>query len=78
MLLSILNGWKAALEAGCRRLDGAVLGFGGCPMAKDDLVGNIDTRAIIEVADELGLEHGLDLAKFAVAEAIAGAVFNPL
>src|SRR5690606_31490905 len=30
----------AALEAGCWRFDGAIKGFGGCPMAKDDLVGN--------------------------------------
>ncbi len=39
---------RAALEAGCQRFDGAILGLGGCPMAKDELVGNIDTRIIIE------------------------------
>jgi hydroxymethylglutaryl-CoA lyase len=37
----------ATYEAGCRRLDGALLGFGGCPFAEDELVGNIDTEEII-------------------------------
>ena len=38
---------KAAHEAGCRRIDGAILGFGGCPMAKDELVGNLPTEEIL-------------------------------
>jgi len=40
--------WKekisAAMAAGCRRYDGAIRGFGGCPMAKDDLTGNMPTE----------------------------------
>ena len=67
---------KAAIAAGCRRLDGAILGYGGCPMANDELVGNINTRTIINVCDSLGLEHGLDSTKFTTAEAIANRVFN--
>ncbi|MER0438642.1 hydroxymethylglutaryl-CoA lyase [Emticicia sp. W12TSBA100-4] len=43
--------WKekidAAYNAGCRRFDGAILGYGGCPMAADDLVGNMDTENLI-------------------------------
>ncbi|MFM8995631.1 MAG: hydroxymethylglutaryl-CoA lyase [Bacteroidota bacterium] len=35
---------KAAYEHGCRRFDGALGGFGGCPMAKDELVGNIPSE----------------------------------
>ena len=38
---------KAAYEAGCRRFDSAVKGFGGCPMAKDDLTGNLPTEALL-------------------------------
>jgi hydroxymethylglutaryl-CoA lyase len=38
---------KSAIEAGCRRFDGAIKGFGGCPMASDDLVGNMPTEKII-------------------------------
>lgn len=38
---------KAAWEAGCRRFDVAANGFGGCPFAKDDLVGNISTESLL-------------------------------
>lgn len=45
------NNWKekidAALKAGCIRYDGALLGYGGCPMAKDDLVGNMPSEKMI-------------------------------
>ena len=44
--------WKdkviAAIEAGCKRFDGALLGFGGCPMARDELVGNMPTEHILQ------------------------------
>ncbi|HEX5001942.1 MAG TPA: hydroxymethylglutaryl-CoA lyase [Bacteroidia bacterium] len=44
--------WKtkvaAAFEAGCRRFDVAIRGFGGCPMAKDELVGNLATEHLLE------------------------------
>jgi len=39
---------QASIESGCKRLDSAIRGFGGCPMAEDDLVGNIATENIIE------------------------------
>lgn len=38
----------AALQAGCNRIDGALKGIGGCPMAQDDLVGNMDTENIVQ------------------------------
>ena len=37
----------AAYKAGCRRFDGAIQGFGGCPMAKDELIGNMPTEKIL-------------------------------
>jgi len=37
----------AAHKAGCRRFDGAIQGFGGCPMAKDELVGNMPTEKLL-------------------------------
>ena len=44
--------WKdkviAALESGCKRFDGALLGFGGCPMARVELVGNMPTEHIFQ------------------------------
>jgi hydroxymethylglutaryl-CoA lyase len=38
---------EAAYNAGCKRIDGALKGFGGCPMANDDLVGNLPTEDIL-------------------------------
>jgi hydroxymethylglutaryl-CoA lyase len=38
---------EAAYQAGCRRFDGAIQGFGGCPMAKDDLTGNMPTEKLL-------------------------------
>ena len=50
-LHSAPHNWKpkidAALEAGCYRFDGALKGIGGCPMANDDLVGNMNTEWLI-------------------------------
>ena len=37
----------AAYNAGCRRFDGAIQGFGGCPMAKDVLTGNMPTEKLL-------------------------------
>lgn len=37
----------AAFESGCRRFDGAIQGFGGCPMAKDELTGNMPTEKLL-------------------------------
>ncbi|MFD2541895.1 hydroxymethylglutaryl-CoA lyase [Lacinutrix gracilariae] len=37
----------AAYQAGCRRFDGAIQGFGGCPMAKDELTGNMPTEKVL-------------------------------
>ncbi len=42
----------AAYLAGCRRFDGAILGYGGCPMAQDDLVGNMPTENLLGFAKE--------------------------
>jgi hydroxymethylglutaryl-CoA lyase len=45
------NSWfekvDAAYKAGCRRFDGAIQGFGGCPMAKDELIGNMPTEKLL-------------------------------
>ena len=38
---------RAAIDVGCKRIDSAIRGFGGCPMAEDDLVGNIATEEVV-------------------------------
>lgn len=49
---------QAAYQAGCLRFDGAIGGFGGCPMAEDELVGNINTQNMIQYLEnqEVNLE----------------------
>lgn len=55
---------NAAYEAGCRRIDTALRGFGGCPMAKDDLVGNIATEKVLAYFKEKDIDLGLNMDKF--------------
>ena len=43
---------QAAYDAGCRRFDGSILGIGGCPLADDNLVGNIPTEKMIEIFEK--------------------------
>ena len=61
---ALKNKLKAVLAAGCRRIDSAMLGYGGCPFAKDELVGNIPTETIVQVLQEQGFDTGLDLIAF--------------
>lgn len=62
------NDWRPKIEAaynkGCRRFDGAIKGFGGCPMSHSDMVGNTPTEKIITFVEENGDEHGLDMKAF--------------
>lgn len=66
---------EAAYQAGCRRFDGALKGFGGCPMAKDDLVGNMATERMIAYFDGKGVNLGIDKNKLADAMIIASEIF---
>ncbi len=52
----------AAYENGCRRFDGALKGFGGCPMAKDDLTGNMPTENVISYFDQIDVQLGINRA----------------
>lgn len=71
--------WKekmeAAYNAGCRRFDGAIKGFGGCPMAADDLTGNMATENIISFLDEVNAETNIDKELFSKSMAISSRVF---
>lgn len=55
---------SAAYSAGCRRFDGAIKGFGGCPMAKDDLTGNMPTEVMKLWFDTKGIATGLNDSQF--------------
>ncbi|MEQ8927365.1 MAG: hydroxymethylglutaryl-CoA lyase [Fulvivirga sp.] len=67
---------KYAYQAGCRRFDGAIRGFGGCPMAKDDLVGNIATEQIVTYMENLGLDLGINKLEFDNSIVASSAVFD--
>lgn len=55
---------KAAFAGGCRRFDGAIRGYGGCPMAKDELVGNLPTEKILSFCTANKIEHTIDPLQF--------------
>jgi hydroxymethylglutaryl-CoA lyase len=65
----------AAYKAGCRRFDGAIRGFGGCPMAKDELVGNMATETIFSYLNEKEISTSLDHNAFVKALALADQTF---
>lgn len=65
----------AAYYAGCRRFDGAIKGYGGCPMARDELVGNIATETTLSFLDSINIETGIDRKAFMEAQAIADTLF---
>ena len=65
----------AAYKAGCRRFDGAINGFGGCPMAEDVLVGNIATETIVDYLESFDNEITLSNAAFDHAINMAPSVF---
>ncbi|ATA73668.1 MULTISPECIES: hydroxymethylglutaryl-CoA lyase [Capnocytophaga] len=53
-----------AYRSGCMRFDGAIRGYGGCPMAKDELVGNMPTEKLISYFQKQQMPIGLNLLAF--------------
>jgi len=62
------NTWEekmnAAYNSGCKRFDGAIKGFGGCPMATDDLTGNMATENLVQYFNQSKIELGLNQENF--------------
>lgn len=71
--------WKekivAAYENGCKRFDGAIKGFGGCPMATDKLTGNMPTENLVAYFSELNIETGINQPEFDKSMLDANKVF---
>ena len=65
----------AALEQGCMRFDGALKGVGGCPMADDILVGNMDTELMIPYFRELGYCKEIDANALEQSIKLAAEIF---
>src|SRR6187200_445201 len=66
---------EAAVKAGSKRFDGALKGIGGCPMANDDLVGNMNTEWMISYFEKNYIATGLNKEALAESLRIAGEIF---
>jgi len=71
--------WEEKLDAayknGCRRYDSSIKGIGGCPMAEDDLVGNIATENVLQWAKKNNISLNINEEEFAKAMIMANDVF---
>jgi len=71
--------WKlkidAALQKGCLRFDGALKGFGGCPFAEDELVGNMNTEWMIPYFKQLGFLQNINDIELLKASQMASEIF---
>jgi hydroxymethylglutaryl-CoA lyase len=65
----------AALQNGCLRFDGALKGFGGCPFAEDELVGNINTELMIPYFNQLGYLTNINESELLKASQMASEIF---
>lgn len=68
----------AAYEAGCRRFDVAMKGYGGCPMADDELVGNLASENLVQYLEDRNELLKLNMQEFHNSLAMANSVFNPV
>lgn len=66
----------AAYESGCKRFDGAIQGFGGCPMAKDDLTGNMPTEKMLSYFTSQKVATGVNAMTFEAAYNKATELFS--
>ena len=79
-LHSTHENWRAKTEAafvkGCNRFDGALKGIGGCPMANDELVGNMNTEWLVGYFKEQNALPSLNFEAFQKSAAIATKIFG--
>lgn len=66
----------AAYKAGCRRFDGAIQGFGGCPMAKDELTGNMPSEKMLSYFNSAKANTDIKMTSFESAFNEASKIFN--
>jgi len=74
------RGWyenvKAAYENGCRRFDGVIHGWGGCPMSGNELLGNLKTENLLAYLDQNHLPIDIDLDALDRAYTLASMTFH--
>lgn len=73
------DNWKkkleAAMKAGCKRFDGSLKGIGGCPMANDELVGNMNSESMIRYFEETNIETGISKEALEESLSLADKIF---
>lgn len=67
---------NAAYQSGCHRFDGAIQGFGGCPMAKDELTGNMPTEKMLSYFNSKKAKTGVKMTSFESAYNVSSAIFQ--
>lgn len=67
---------KSAYDSGCRRFDSSIKGIGGCPFAKNELVGNMPTEQLINFLHKEKIQHSLQLLHFESAYNEAKNIFR--
>ena len=67
---------SAAFKGGCRRFDSVIRGYGGCPMAKDDLTGNMPTELLLSWLESQNIQHGIAKEPFTDAIDFSAKVFK--
>ncbi|MCS6818926.1 MAG: hydroxymethylglutaryl-CoA lyase [Chitinophagales bacterium] len=74
------HNWRVKIDAayfnGCRRFDAAIRGYGGCPMAKDELIGNMPTENLVNYFNPEDFGRQFSLSAFEEALRAAGQVFD--
>ena len=73
---TIIEKVEAAYDSGCRRMDGAIKGYGGCPMAKDDLTGNMATEKMLNYFDMNRIDTSLKMDEFEKSISLSAGVFS--
>ena len=66
---------ESAINSGCGRFDSAIKGYGGCPMADDQLMGNMATENLIDFLNKREISHGLNEEAFNESMQIAADIF---
>lgn len=65
---TVYNDWyskvNTAFENGCNHFDGAIQGYGGCPMSKSEMIGNMPTEKLISFISQKNLKSGLNMTAF--------------
>lgn len=66
---------EAAISSGCKRLDSAIKGYGGCPMAEDELVGNMPAEILIDWVNQHNITNNIDVNEFSKVMALSSEIF---